>query len=109
MNLKRRTPKNRIIIDYLGNFTETDDTTIADNQRASASWNWFMSDRFYLTPLVGEYYRDPFQNIDSRWTLGVGLGYQLVDTSKVEWKIDAGIAYQKTSYCRSAVGGFTVK
>ena len=104
LTFKRRSPKNRIIIDYLGNFTETNDTTIADNQRATASWNRFLSDRFYITPLNGEYYRDPFQNIDSRWTLGVGLGYQLVNTSKVEWKVDAGIAYQKTTFADVPLG-----
>jgi len=104
LNFKRRTPGNRITIDYLGNFTETDDTTTADNQRATASWNWFMSDRFYLTPVSGEFYRDPFQNIDSRWTLGVGLGYQFVDTSKVEWNVDAGIAYQRTTFADVPLG-----
>lgn len=98
VNLKRRSPGNRIVIDYLGNFSETNDTTTADNQRATASWNRFLSDRFYLTPLSGEYYRDPFQNIDSRWTIGVGLGYQFIDSAKVEWKVDAGISYQTTSY-----------
>jgi hypothetical protein len=104
MNIKRRSPKNRIVIDYLGNFSETDNITTADNQRATASWNRFISDRFYITPASGEYYRDPFQNIDSRWTLGVGLGYQLIDSSKVEWKADAGIAYQKTSFAEVPLG-----
>ena len=97
-NIVRRTPKNRINIDYLGNFSETDGTTIADNQRANAGWNRFLSDRFYITPVYGEYYRDPFLNIASRWTLGVGLGYQIVDNSEVEWSVDAGLAYQRTSF-----------
>jgi len=56
----------------------------------------------YLAPFagctMGEYYRDPFQNIGSRWTLGIGLGYQLVTTSKVTWDVDAGLAYQRTSF-----------
>ncbi len=85
-NFKRRTPKNRINFDYLGSFSESDETTIADNQRASAGWNRFISRRFYISPIGGEYYRDPFQNIASRWTLGVGAGYQILDTSKVEWE-----------------------
>ena len=96
--LMRRTPKNRIRIDYLGNFSESDEVKIADNQRADASWDRFVSDRFYLTPAYGEYYRDPFQNIASRWTLGVGAGYQIVDTSKVGWDVNAGLAYQRTKF-----------
>jgi len=97
-NIIRRTPRDRIKIDYLGNFSESDGTTIADNQRASAGWNRFLSDRFYISPALGEYYRDPFQNIGSRWTLGIGLGFQLVDTSTVTWDVNAGIAYQYTSF-----------
>jgi hypothetical protein len=98
LGFKRRTPKNRIVIDYLGNFTENEGTTIADNQRANASWNRFLSDRFFLIPVYGEYYRDPFQNIASRWTIGVGAGYQIVDTAKVGWDVNAGIAYQRTQF-----------
>ncbi len=97
-NIKRRTPKDRINFDYLGNFSKSNDTTIADDQRASAGWNRFLTDRFYISPAIGEYYRDPFQNIASRWTLGVGLGYQVADTSKVTWKVDTGIAYQRTTF-----------
>lgn len=94
----RRTPTNRINFDYLGNFSENKGETIADNQRASAGWNRFISQRFFISPVNGEYYRDPFQNIASRWTLGVGLGYEIIDTSKVEWEVDGGIAYQLTNF-----------
>jgi hypothetical protein len=98
VGLMRRTPKNRIRIDYLGNFSESDGTTIADNQRFNAAWHRFISSRFYITPAYGEYYRDPFQNIASRWSLGVGAGYQIVDTSKVGWDVNAGLAYQRTQF-----------
>jgi hypothetical protein len=97
-HFKRRTPANRINFDYLGNFTESDGITIADNQRASFGWNLFISKRFYFTPVYGEYFRDPFQNITSRWTLGAGLGFQIVDSSKITWKVDAALAYQRTSF-----------
>jgi putative salt-induced outer membrane protein YdiY len=103
-NFMRRSPKNRINIDYLGNFSQTDDTTTADNQRLTAGWNRFLSDRFYITPVYGKYYRDPFQNLASRWSLSVGLGYQLVDTAKVDWQIDGGVGYQKTAFDEVPVG-----
>ena len=94
--LTRRTPRDRFRLEYLGNFTSTDGTTTADNQRASTGWNHFVSDRFYLTPAYAEYYRDPFQNIAARWTAGVG--YQLIDTKKVDWNVNAGLAYQHTGF-----------
>ncbi len=104
VGLVRRTPKNRININYLGNFSESDDTTVADNQRANADWNRFISNRFYITPAYGEYYRDPFQNIASRWSLGVGAGYQIVDTPKLGWNVSAGLGYQRTQFDDVAEG-----
>lgn len=102
-SIQRRTPKNRIKIDSLGTYSKTDlpdqaDTVTADSQRVSAAWNRYLSDRFYLVPISGDYYRDPFQNIRRRWSIGVGAGYQIVDTAKVEWTVDAGLGFRKTFF-----------
>ena len=97
-NFKRRTPKNRINFDYLGNFNRTFGDVAADNQWVSAGWNRYLSKRFFWSPAQGEYYRDPFQNIASRWTLGMGLGYTLIDTSNVDWEVTGSLAYQTTQF-----------
>lgn len=97
-HLIRRTPKNRINIDWLGTFNRTDGETAADNQRANAGWNRYYSKRFYWTPVYGEWYRDPFVNIASRWTLGMGAGYEIIDTSKITWDVNGGLAYQNTTF-----------
>jgi putative salt-induced outer membrane protein YdiY len=97
-SVKRRSPKSRVTVDYLGNFSETDGATIADDQRLNGSWGRFISDRFFVTPVYGEYYRDRFQNIAGRWSIGTGLGYDVVDTSRVDWSIGAGVAYQRTDF-----------
>ncbi len=96
--LVRRTPQSRVNIDYLGNFSESDEISIADNQRLNANWDRFISNRFYWTPIYGELFRDPFQNINNRYTIGIGLGYTVKDTSKVDWDVTAGIAYQGTTF-----------
>ena len=98
VRILRRTPKTRLALDYLGNFSRTDGTTTSDNQQAAATWDLFLSNRVYLRVLDAEYYRDPFQNISRRWTLGAGAGYQLVDTPKIGWRVDAGLAYQQTRF-----------
>ncbi len=100
----RRTPKNRINIDYLGTFSESNGETIADNQNANVRWNRFISQRFFITPVTGEYYRDPFQNIASRWTIGAGAGYQIIDTSRIGWDVNVSIAYQRTDFDSVAPG-----
>jgi hypothetical protein len=103
-NVKRRTVRNRIELDYLGNYNVTDELTVVDNSRASVGWDWFVADRFFLSPVLAEYFRDPFQNIAHRGTLGVGAGYQLIDSPKVDWQMSAGVAYQRIRFDDVAEG-----
>jgi len=98
INLIRRTPKNRITLDYLAIFNKTDGDTAADNQRVSAGWDRYLTRRFYLSPLYGEWFRDPFVNIASRFTIGTGAGYEIIDSKKISWDVNAGIGYQTTSF-----------
>jgi putative salt-induced outer membrane protein YdiY len=98
MHFMRRTVTNRMSLEYLANFNRSVDTTIADNQRVTVSWDRFVSDRFYLSPVLGEYFRDPFQNISHKWTLGAGAGYQIIDTAKIDWETTVGFAYQGTRF-----------
>jgi len=94
----RRTPNNRINIDWLATFNQTDGETAADNQRARAGWDRYFSKRFYWTPVYGEWYRDPFINIAHRWTLGMGAGYEIINTPKITWDVNGGLAYQITRF-----------
>jgi putative salt-induced outer membrane protein YdiY len=70
----------------------------SNNHRANAVWDWFFSEKLFLRPVFFEHFKDPFQNIDSRYTLGTGLGYQLIDTARTDWSIFAGPAYQTTRF-----------
>ena len=97
-SFKRRTPKNRINFDYLGNFNRTFGDVAADNQRLNIGWNRYFSKRFFWTPAIGEYYRDPFQNIAGRWSIGMGVGSTLIDTSKIDWEVTGTVAYQTTQF-----------
>jgi len=97
-SVKRRTVRDRILIDFVGNQNVTDGEDVSDNQRASASWDRFVNDRFFVRPVFGEYFRDRFQNVSARVTVGVGAGYQLIDTKKVDWSFFAGPAYQETRF-----------
>jgi putative salt-induced outer membrane protein YdiY len=98
LHFKRRTIQSRMLFDYIGNYTITNDVESANNHRANANWDRFVSDRFFLRPLFLEYFRDPFQNIADRATVGTGLGYQPVDTPRTEWSVFAGPAYQWTRF-----------
>ena len=98
VSFQRRTVENRMRFDYLGNYSSTNDVESSNNHRANAVWDWFFSEKLFLRPVFFEFFKDPFQNIDSRYTLGTGVGYQLIDTSKTDWSIFAGPAYQATRF-----------
>lgn len=97
-DLIRRTPRSRISIDLLSTFVSTQGETSADNQRLSTNWNRFISKRFFWTPAHGELYRDLFQNIAQRYTVGMGLGYEIIDNGKITWDVTGGLAYRRTAF-----------
>ncbi len=103
-NFKRRTIENRIVIDYLSNFSDVEDVETINNQRANVKWDKFLTDRFFINPAIFEWYRDRFQNISSRTTFGVGAGYQLIDTARTEWQVSGGPGFQQTSFVSVIAG-----
>jgi putative salt-induced outer membrane protein YdiY len=103
----RRTVKSRVGLEYLGNYNVTNDVTATDNHRVSGGVDWFVTDRLFVKPIGVEYFSDPFQNISQRWTISAALGYQLVDTSRVDWEVSLGPAYQHTTFDSVDVGQST--
>lgn len=97
-NAMRRTVKDRVRLEYLGNYSKTEEVETINNHRANFAWDRFLTDRFFLRPVFGEYFRDPFQNIAHRLWIGTGFGYQIIDTSEASWEIFAGPAYQWTRF-----------
>jgi len=103
LNAKRRTSKSRLSVDYLGNISKTDAVSdvleeTVNNHRLNTSLDKYVTRNFFYTPLFAEYYKDSFQNIDKRLTLGVGIGYTIIDRSKTEWSISGGPSYLSTDY-----------
>lgn len=97
-SLQRRTPATRFSLNYLGNVTSADGTKSSDNHRVNAEYDLWLSRRLYLIVPSGEYLTDEFQNIDSRVTLGAGLGYDLLDRNKLEWNVSALPSLQSTHF-----------
>lgn len=93
---KRRTSESRFFIDYLGIFNETEGVETANSQRINSYYDIFKTKKLFWRPVFGEYFRDPFTNIENRVTIGTGIGYYIIDTTKTEWYITPGIAYQHT-------------
>jgi putative salt-induced outer membrane protein YdiY len=52
----------------------------------------FISEKWYASG-NGEYYEDPLKDVDSRITVGAGLGYQFWDDSFGSFSTDLGLSY----------------
>jgi len=98
LHLQRRTPATRLSLDYIGNVSSVDQVQSANNHRVNSEFDLWLSRRFYLLLPAAEYLQDRFQNIDSRITGGVGVGYDLIDRRNLNWNITAGPAYQHTVF-----------
>lgn len=98
VNLERLTSFSRFITDYIGNISNTQDVETTNNHRVTLSHDLFKSRHFFLRPLFAEYFADRFSNIDSRVTLGTGFGYTIIDTSRTNWDVAGGPAYQETRF-----------
>ncbi len=109
VNIKRRGSTTRFLMDYIGNISKTNggDGSLVEtinNHRLNASYDYYKTRYFFYTPVFAEYYRDPFTNIDSRITLGAGLGYTVIDDGRTELSFSGGPAYVKTKFSSVAAG-----
>jgi len=92
-NVKRRTPKSRFYIDYLGNYSKAEDVETSNNHRLSSYFDVFKTTKFFWRPIYLEYRQDTFKNIKHEVTAHTAFGYDIVRTPKTEWEISGGIGF----------------
>lgn len=102
--IRRRTAANRFNLDYLGQATVVDNVEAANNHRVGSYFDVFVTRQFFIRPVFAEYFRDRFQNIDHRIMVGAAAGYYLLDTSRTEWDVYGGLAYQYTKFTSVLAG-----
>ena len=98
INVKRRTPKNRFVVDYLGNYSRAGNIQVTNNHRVNTFFDIFAAKKYFWRPIFAEFFRDPFQNVDYRTTIGAGGGYHIIDTPKTTWDVSGGPGFRGTRY-----------
>lgn len=98
IRVERRTVATRLNLNYRGNFSQTNEVETSNNHRVYGFFDYFMTARVFLRPIGFEYYRDPFQNLAHRLTIGGSIGYTLVDRSNLVVDVSAGPALQFTEF-----------
>ncbi len=93
-NIKRQTAFTRFTFDGRANFGQVDGDTTVRNSRTNLTFDIFLTQRFFVTPLDVEFFQDELQNVDRRISPGAGLGYELVDRKRLTLNLQAGGVYR---------------
>ena len=104
INIQRRSATSRLSFDYLGRITNKDNVEIANDHRLNQKYDRYLTRHFFWTPVFSEIYTDKYKNIAQQLTVGIGVGYTLVDTKKVTWSFSGGPAFIYTRYETVALG-----
>lgn len=98
LNIRREAALTRWRLDYNGIISTVNRDKTANSHRVYSGFDVYLTRRFFLTTPFFEFFSDEFQNIDQRYTPGLGLGYELVRQDWVEWEVTTGAAYQYTVF-----------
>ena len=102
---ERRTSLTRFRADYLSTYTKIDtNITTADNNRLTGSLDLYQTAHFYWRLASLEYLRDPFRNIETKYTLSAGAGYDILYTDTTDLSVTMGPGYQETRYDTVDIG-----
>jgi hypothetical protein len=96
--LARRTPSTRLLLDYLGNYSQANGVENANNNRVNLNYDIRLYRDLFVRPVQFEYYMDPLANISCRLTGGVGAGYDIFDRDNLDWMVSAGPGYEYTRF-----------
>jgi len=90
--LQFRADHHRGTIRAKGNYNETNDVIDVQNASGSLKYDYFLSKKlFNYGQVLIEH--DKFQDLDLRYTVGPGLGYQFIESSSISLFAEAGISY----------------
>ena len=89
---KGRGAKDRITLSAEYNRESSDGEDSADNARLAAQYDRFLTKKWFLY-LQGSAERDDFADLNLRTTIGVGAGYQIIDTERTQLSVEAGPTY----------------
>ena len=95
---KRRTNNSVFDFTYTGFISKVEKERNAENHRLSSNMNVFLQRNFFWRVYNFEYFKDKFQNIDDRFTIGSGIGYQILDEDEISWDISVSPSYQFTRF-----------
>jgi len=100
-----RTLHNRYTIGGLYKRSEDEDVKTEDKALGYMKYDHFFTKKWYgYANATGE--QDEFKDLDLRVTLGVGAGYQFIETDRTNLSFEAGLSYVDENYILADDNGF---
>jgi len=96
--IMRQTALTRMKASYTGQISSVSGKSTANSHRVPATFDFFLTQRTFLTVPSFEYFSDEFQNIAARISIGASIGYELVNRSILTWDVGVGASYQNTRF-----------
>ncbi|TYK65302.1 DUF481 domain-containing protein [Colwellia echini] len=102
--IQRRSASSRFKADFIADYSrykdqDTEEKIVtADSEQLTGSYDWFFNPKIYFRAADFEYSSDAFLNLDYRINYGIGLGYNVIDTSQTTWDLNLGPSYQKSKF-----------
>lgn len=100
-----RSSKNRFTIGAELNRAEDDGEKTVNNAFGSLKYDHFLTQKWYLYSSAS-FEKDEFKDLDLRTTLGLGAGYQFLETPITNLSLEAGLTYVNEDYDTGEDDGF---
>jgi len=101
-----RTDQNRYTIGGLYRLAETDNVKTEKKALGYMKYDHFFSKKWYgYANAAAE--QDKFKDLDLRYTLGVGAGYQFIESERTNLSLEGGISYVGENYILAEDNSFT--
>jgi putative salt-induced outer membrane protein YdiY len=100
-----RTDHNRYTIGGLYRRAESDNFKTEDKTLGYMKYDHFFTKKWYAYANASAE-RDEFKDLDLRYTLGVGAGYQFIESERTSLSLEGGVSYVNENYIIADDNGF---
>jgi len=92
-----RTENNRYTLGAVYKRSESDNIATADSVAGYMKYDHFLTEKWFIyANATGE--KDEFKDLELRTTVGIGSGYQFLETESTNLSLEAGLSYVNDDY-----------
>lgn len=101
-----RTEQNRYTIGGLYRRAESDKVKTEGKNLGYMKYDHFFTEKWYAYANAAAE-RDEFKDLDLRYTLGLGAGYQVIESDRTNLSLEGGLSYVNENYTLAEDNSFT--